>query len=87
MTTAKDTEFLGYLIQPVTGTTSIPAAKGPNNGVQTHHHHHCCCFLMPDETVWMIYCQSPDTTADRGLRSLQTRRNDYVLYKNVPTSR
>ena len=39
------------------------------------------------ETDWMIYCQHTDAAADTGLCTLHTRRNDCVLYSNMPTSR
>jgi len=46
-------------------------------------------LLLPprSETAWTIYCQRTDAAADTGLCTLHTRRNDCVLYSNMPTSR
>ena len=45
----------------------------PGKGIWTHHRHHCCSSLLRP-TVWLIYCQRINITADTGLCTLCTRQ-------------
>ena len=45
----------------------------PGKGIWTHHRHHCCSSLLRP-TVWLIYCQRINITADTGLCTRCTRQ-------------
>jgi hypothetical protein len=49
----------------------------PGKGIRTHHRHHCCSSpwsVYRRPTVWLIYCQRINITADTGLCTLCTRQ-------------
>ena len=60
----------------IPGILGIPIPRlDPGKGIWTHHRHHYCCSSLycihvdvyPRPTVWMIYRQRTNTTADTGL--------------------